>query len=305
MKFWKKMLGCSLLWIPILCHGTIDVAALDTSTLDRSKTGSIQLTLNDAENLPVSGGTICLYEVADLSLEDDTLTYVQTEEFCDFSADWDTIDAALAKELAAYVETQGIQGIEATVEADGTVFFDELELGIYLLVQSEESDNYVAITPFLVTVPLDEDGEWVYEIDAAPKVGTVTSSDSEAEDPTEPEETSYSTTTSDTTSETEEPTEPDESSHSTTTSDTTSETEEPTEPDESSHSTDTSSTSNTTETTSVTSTFSNTPSDTPSDTSSGTLPQTGQLNWPIPVLAVAGILLFAFGWMMQREKIEG
>lgn len=32
------------------------------------------------------------------------------------------------------------------------------------------------------------------------------------------------------------------------------------------------------------------------------LPQTGQLNWPVPVLAVAGILLYAFGWRMNNTK---
>lgn len=31
-----------------------------------------------------------------------------------------------------------------------------------------------------------------------------------------------------------------------------------------------------------------------------TLPQTGQLNWPVPVMAVSGLVLFAFGWCMRR-----
>lgn len=38
-----------------------------------------------------------------------------------------------------------------------------------------------------------------------------------------------------------------------------------------------------------------------------TLPKTGQLNWPIPVLAVLGLLLFTAGWLMrfgQRKADE-
>ncbi len=31
----------------------------------------------------------------------------------------------------------------------------------------------------------------------------------------------------------------------------------------------------------------------------GKLPQTGQLKWPIPVMAVAGVLLFALGWELR------
>ena len=31
------------------------------------------------------------------------------------------------------------------------------------------------------------------------------------------------------------------------------------------------------------------------------LPDTGQTNWPVPVLAVSGLLLFAFGWALKRK----
>ena len=31
------------------------------------------------------------------------------------------------------------------------------------------------------------------------------------------------------------------------------------------------------------------------------LPQTGQLNWPVPVLACSGVLLFAAGWVLNRQ----
>ena len=37
------------------------------------------------------------------------------------------------------------------------------------------------------------------------------------------------------------------------------------------------------------------------------LPQTGQLNWPVPVLAGAGLVLFALGWWLcfgQRKRHE-
>lgn len=40
----------------------------------------------------------------------------------------------------------------------------------------------------------------------------------------------------------------------------------------------------------------------------GKLPQTGQLNWPVPVLAICGLILFTFGWWMnasaKRRKYE-
>lgn len=34
------------------------------------------------------------------------------------------------------------------------------------------------------------------------------------------------------------------------------------------------------------------------------LPQTGQLNWPVPVLAVSGLVVFSLGWWLSRQKHE-
>lgn len=33
-----------------------------------------------------------------------------------------------------------------------------------------------------------------------------------------------------------------------------------------------------------------------------TLPDTGQLNWPIPVLVVLGLILFSLGWVLRFGK---
>lgn len=42
-------------------------------------------------------------------------------------------------------------------------------------------------------------------------------------------------------------------------------------------------------------------SDTPDSPSGGRLPQTGQLWWPVPILAILGIALFAFGWARKQS----
>ena len=43
-----------------------------------------------------------------------------------------------------------------------------------------------------------------------------------------------------------------------------------------------------------------TPTEAPSN--GGTLPQTGQLNWPVPVLVVLGLMLFTIGWVLRFGK---
>jgi hypothetical protein len=40
---------------------------------------------------------------------------------------------------------------------------------------------------------------------------------------------------------------------------------------------------------------------TSSSSGTGTLPQTGMLLWPIPVLAIAGMVLFVIGWILHRK----
>lgn len=40
----------------------------------------------------------------------------------------------------------------------------------------------------------------------------------------------------------------------------------------------------------------------PVEPSDPTLPQTGQLNWPVAVLGTAGALLFLFGWLLAGKK---
>lgn len=47
---------------------------------------------------------------------------------------------------------------------------------------------------------------------------------------------------------------------------------------------------------------------TPTTPTDPKLPQTGQLNWPVPVLVVSGLMLFAFGWILcfgrKKENYE-
>lgn len=69
---------------------------------------------------------------------------------------------------------QGARGTTKTVDADGNAAFEDLELGLYLIVQSKASNGYAPIKPFLVSLPMAENGKWNYEVDASPKVGGYT-----------------------------------------------------------------------------------------------------------------------------------
>lgn len=246
MKKIKKTLVL-MLGIFLFCGMGLSAYAADSAEIDFDKTGTVTLTLETSEGETVSRGAVTIYQVASLYLDDGSMAYACTEDFADLEADLEDVESAsLPALLEEYVQTNAVTGTDAEIGSSGTVTFENLELGLYLIVQTAESDHYETINPFAVTVPMEVDGEWVYTVDASPKVGTVTLTET-TESGGEIEESDEGT---------------DESGE---TADATAAAE-----------------------------------DAAGTAAASTLPQTGQLFWPIPVLAVCGIVLFILGGIMKR-----
>ena len=109
--------------------------------------------------------------------------------------------------------------------------FSGLAEGIYLVVQTKAANGYEMFSPFLVSLPMRENGQWKYQVEAMPKIEVSVSG--KPETPVKQ------------------------------------------------------------------------PVSTPKPVSSGNnlrLPYTGQLIWPVPVMAIAGMLLFAVGWSLRKDK---
>lgn len=194
---------------------------------DSSQNGycSIYIDLNYAEGTGTLG-SLTIYQVGVIREEDGNYSFVPAGSFAD---KWDRYEdvrsAELARELEAFATEGRLEGITEAVQDDGTVTFSGLELGLYLVTQQEAASGYEKINPFLIGVPGNENGTYVYQVDASPKVQPETV----PTEPTEPEPT------------------------------------EPPEPE---------------------------------------LPYTGQLNWPVPLLAVLGLGLFVLGWGLRFGKRE-
>lgn len=195
---------------------------------DLTMRGSIQITMRSGDTY-VPGGNLTLYKVGDIYENDGNYSFVLTDSFAGSGETLDDIQSAqLADDLARYAERNSITGTNKEIDQNANIAFTDLDLGLYLLVQEQAAEGYNKVSPFLVSVPMQENGAYVYDVDASPKV--------ELEKVTEPD-------TPDT-----PPSTPD--------------TPPPTNP-------------------------------------GGKLPQTGQLNWPIPVLVAGGLGLFIIGWWMR------
>lgn len=200
------------------------------ATVDLTEEGSISVDMR-YHNLPVPGGDLTLYRVGEVVWEDGAYGFRPTGDFADFDGSFADIQSPeLAEDLAEYAREHNIAGQTKSIGIDGSVTFDGLTPGLYLLVQHVPAIGYYTVNPFLVSIPHLEDGEYNYHVDASPKV--------------EPEPVI--------------PTTPS-----------------PSTPD--------------------------TPT-TPSVPEQPGLPDTGQLNWPIPVMALLGLTLFIIGWALCFRK---
>lgn len=270
MKSIRKRLAAVLAALTLLVWCAAPAFALEV--VDLSRTGSIKVSLYDSETSEaVGGGTLTLYRVAKVKKDNANLSFEYTNGFEDCGVELGDLSEGelagrLAEKIAATAESTTVEISEL-----GAAEFGDLEVGLYLVVQTTAAENYNVINPFLVSVPIQENGSYVYDVDALPKVGTAAKKTPEPPDkPDTPDEP-------DTPDTPDEPDTPD-----------TPVAPGPDNPDGwvlGDHG------------------EKNYPNpDNPNGHVMGAhgLPQTGQLNWPIPVLAVTGVVLVAAGIKLKK-----
>ena len=207
--------------------------------IDFQAMGSISINLRESESHKILHGTkFTIYKVADVINSQENFSFIYTENFKNNGMKLDDLNAdGLARHLNAYARVENIDGITEKASKDGSVLFEDLSLGLYLVVEEGRVDGYYSTPPFLVSIPLaTPEGQWIYDVVANPKVEERPDKDPKPIGP------------------------PDGSE--------------------------------------IPPKIPETTPRVPEDKSDPPLIQTGQLNWPIPILAGAGIILFAFGWYL-------
>ncbi len=251
----SKRLFAALLMAWLLCPLLGVARAYEVPDLSRKGSITVAMTYNGQA---VTGGSLSACYVGQIQEENGDYRFVQSPEMAAFPGDYANIsDPKLAEQVAVFVAEQKLSPKVKAENRNGKAVFTDLTLGLYLITQTEASKGFEPINPFLVSVPMNEDGHYVYDVNAKGKfqlhqVPAPSTEPSKATEPTQADET-------------EEPTQADE-------------TEEPTQADETEETTQ------------------------PENSTAPKLPQTGQLNWPIPVLAVIGLLLFSAGWALRFGK---
>lgn len=268
-KSLRRRFAALLLMLCLLAAGALPALATSANIrlVDASgnpATGTIRVALYDsAKDKALSGGQLTLYRVAEVKRKNGDLSFEYCGDFygCGIALG-DLTDSTLADQLLEYMP-QGARGTTKTVDADGNAAFEDLELGLYLIVQSKASNGYAPIKPFLVSLPMAENGKWNYEVDASPKVGGYTPVNPDT--PKNPDGPGNPVSPGSPDSPVA-PGNPDNPAA-------------PGKPDNPAL------------------------AGRPDGVVMNGLPQTGQLNWPVPVLAVSGVLLFAAGWVLNKKEV--
>lgn len=286
----QKKLALLLTVILFFCgKGPVAEAA---NSPDPTQKGSIEITMQ-SDGTAVPGGSLTLYQVGKLTEENGVYSYEFLDSLQTTGLDLNDLQSPkLAEALAQKVTST--QGNKKEIDEAGKIAFTDLELGIYLLIQEEAAKGYSKLGPFLVTVPEVVNGEYIYQVQAGPKIAlepdvtpTPAPTDPPSATPTpQPEGTPTPSESS--------PTPPEST---------------PTPPE----STPTPSESNPTPPENNPTPSDNSAVEKPQGSSAEVLPppklpQTGQLNWPIPVMAVSGLWIFAMGWMLRygqkRDRVK-
>ena len=136
---------------------------------DPEKTGSVSVILTEQyDKEPIVGAELSVYYVATVCMNTNgNLCYAYTDSFEDSGIDID--DPSLATKLDAFVLENDISSIKVTTDENGTATCKDLALGLYFIRQTGAVEGFAPCTPFMVTVPsMNADG-YVYEVNASPK----------------------------------------------------------------------------------------------------------------------------------------
>lgn len=167
MKWLKRL---PILVMAVVALLTAAVPAYAHEVPDAERLGSVSLTMT-YDGTKVPGGTVTLYRVGDVVADDGNYDFALTESCAESDVSLEDVQSPdAAQALAGFVRENDLRGTTASIASDGTVAFDDLEIGLYLVTQDTPAEGYRAFDPFLVGVPLNDEGTYVYDVDASPKL---------------------------------------------------------------------------------------------------------------------------------------
>ena len=161
----RKMISLCVTALLILgCSLTVFAQALD-----QERTGSVSVTLTEQyQKTPIAGAELSVYYIASVGINtDENLNYIYTETFAGTGIAID--DPELVAKLDAYLIENEAEATTLRTDAQGKAGLTDLPLGLYFIRQTNTVEGFAPCASFLVTVPMETEDGYVYEVNASPK----------------------------------------------------------------------------------------------------------------------------------------
>lgn len=156
-----------------LTLNTLVVKAEENKNIvDFSKKGTISINLSeDLENTKVQGAEITIYKVANAIDKDNNLSFVYDENLNDCKSEIE--EGNITNEVLQCIIDSKVSNYNGVTDEDGSVSFTDLDLGLYIVAQTNQVEGYSKIENFSVILPKIIDNMWNYDIVATPKVDII------------------------------------------------------------------------------------------------------------------------------------
>lgn len=164
-----------LLSLLVLCLALISVSAEGLSS--NGKTGILTVHMLLPDSRPAQGAELELYYVGQADKAGGSFTFLPNGIFKNSGVTFYNMTDSKAKTIAVnltrFINKNSLAGIRQSTGSDGAAVFSGLKLGVYLIVVKALPSGWQS-SPFLVSVPVmnSEGTDYMYSIDAYPKIGT-------------------------------------------------------------------------------------------------------------------------------------
>lgn len=145
-----------------------------TATASLSKDASITLNIRDTQTgVPVHDMSFRLFFVATAYETADGIDFKLVPPYVEAGVDLKNLqDSYLPIHLAYFAASRSLEFAEKSTDKNGVVVFDKLTPGVYLVVPSQAAEDRCSVSPFVVSVPeYDRESKlWTYDVGASPKI---------------------------------------------------------------------------------------------------------------------------------------
>lgn len=146
------------------------VLPVSANTVDFNRKGSITLELTEQEhNEKIADANIEIVKIADAKVDlNSNLYYEYVSSLTECNVDIKDVTKIDVNKLASCIN-DNTQRLSSISDNNGKVSFSNLDLGLYLIRQTNKLNKYTSIDSYLVTLPTIENNDWIYDIYSIPK----------------------------------------------------------------------------------------------------------------------------------------